>query len=1358
MGKVKVVASPLPFSNFQMKLEVDAGCNLLEIVKQVIPEKYVDDVEAVVMVGGDIIPRDDWEHVTTIEGELVNVRVIPAGGGGGKKNPITTILSIAVLVAAPYIGTQVGFALAGGMGPLTSGQLLVGRLVAGIVGVVGTMLVNALAPPPKPTRSVSDPAESPTLFIEGARNAFNSYGPVPVCLGTNRMFPLQAAKAYTETENNAQYVRQLFTYGYGNNMSLTDFRIGDTPLTSFSNFDVEHFTNGNLHDGGRLWARSVIQNNESVLLKSVDGWTQRTVPTNSNEVIVDFTFSRGLVKFDSAGKRTNHSVQVEVQYRPVGSSDWIGGTGFQNFSGTEFTVTGTTPVVNRPDIIVINVNTGQISYITGSPPAQGKFIDRVLDAIEKPAVPSECIKLADVSVTTTVTNGGFGQPPVYTTNITVTDTRAPSIGRYLEDSDSFVPTKTDSNKITISGGGLSSYDLTITAASSEAVPRSHRIKFPAAGDYEVRIRRVTADTDDTKIIDLAYLTAIKGVRYQKPVNATGLCGTAIRIKATDQLNGALDQFNTLASNIIPDWDSELGVWLERPTNNPASIYLYVLRGEANAKPVPDYRIDFEKLQEWHEYCDSRGYTCDIVIDYNTSVADTLALVASSGSASPTIVDAKRSVVIDRAGKDVVQVITPRNSWGYKGEMIYPDLPHAFRATFRNAEKGYVMDERIVYRDGYNASNASLFEELQLVHCTNADLAWKHARRYMATAILRPETHIVNMDIENLIATRGDRVKLVHDVPLIGLGQGRIKSIETDIDDKVVSITLDDVIPFPSTGSFYVRIRYQDGTQLYREVTATAGYQYTLTFATPLDAEDTPSIGDLCAVSEGGGELDCIITRIEPGRDLTAKITLQNYAPEIFDAETGTIPPFNSVITTPLEFIRPLPPRLLQAQSDESVMQRNVDGSFTSLGIFTLENPNEGDIILEVKYRSVGSTQFESAKLLESNPERFVITGLDDGRRYDIWVRYRRAGGLMWSNPLQINNYLFVGKSGPPADVANFRIDVSNQLAVFNWDKNEDIDISHYEVRFSSANEGVSWDTSQVLEERVFDNRLTVIAQSGTYLIKAVDLSGNYSVNAAVISTFGLENILNAVEILQESPDFLGVKDNTVLYGAGLAIDDLTEGEGYYYFYNSIDLTDVFTSYVSSSFIVGGDFKNDMFAMDDMFVVDNLFGSGDNDMFAMDDMFAVDDLFGIEAGSWDAQLQWRYTDDDPSGTPVWSDWVPFTAGSQSFRAAEFRVWLRSFDPNITPVVRELSVNIDMPDRIERGDDLTVPEEGITITYSPAFKAVPATAITLQDGDAGDELVYLSKTADGFEFRVYNRISMTYVERIFDFISSGYGRVE
>ena len=94
--------------------------------------------------------------------------------------------------------------------------------------------------------------------------------------------------------------------------------------------------------------------------------------------------------------------------------------------------------------------------------------------------------------------------------------------------------------------------------------------------------------------------------------------------------------------------------------------------------------------------------------------------------------------------------------------------------------------------------------------------------------------------------------------------------------------------------------------------------------------------------------------------------------------------------------------------------------------------------------------------------------------------------------------------------------------------------------------------------------------------------------------------------------------------------------------------------------------------------------------------------------------------------------------------------------VSPEITQLSVKVDMPDRIERGDDLTVPVAGTTVTFSPQFKEIPAVAITIQDGDVDDRIEFTSKTAGEFTFKVYNGTSAAYVERTFDYIASGYGR--
>ncbi len=1355
-NSLAVFAAPLPFSNLREKVYVPPGSTLQQCVDAAIPTRYLNtEIEAVVMINGHIIPRHHWHLVRPKLGTVTNINIVPQGGGG-KKNPIATLLSIAVMIAAPYAATALlGPTLAAtqiGIGALTYGGLL-----SGAIGIVGRLAIAALAPPPKPSNTgsanISNAAQSPTQCIEGASNALTPYGVVPINLGVNRVFPLQAARAYTETMNDDQYVRQLFTYGYGQHI-LSQQKIGETDIAEFTDFELEHKLQGNLHEGTSLYSNDIYQDNYNVLILNVDGFTLRTTQPDVDAASVDVTFPQGLCFFNEQGARLSFNVPLELQWSPAGLNDWSpAAVSYTTFTGNSFVVpaatlftigTGQPTSGTRRDYLVVDKNTGVISRLEG-PGGLGA---------SAPVVGSTQVRLATLNITTTYSAG------VYTTNVTMSDDRQPSYyGDVFEDDTSFVPSLVGTTA-SVSGGNIRFNELNITASQTEALRRSVLIKFPARGTYDLRIRKLGSDQSSDQIFDDVYLTAIRSIKYQNPIRMQGISGTAVRIKATDQLNGALDQYNVVLSSIVPDYDVDTDTWIERVSSNPASLYVNVLQCEANAKALTDDKINFPDMQAWHTLCVEQGYTYNRMIDYEASVDDILRDIASAGSASPAIVDGKRTVAIDSIKSDIVQMITPRNSWGYSGEIIYPDLPHAFRVQFRNADKGYAQDERIVYDDGYDESNATKFEVLELQSCTSSDLAFKTGRRHIAAARLRPEIHTWMMDVENLVALRGDRVKMAHDVPIIGVGDGRIKTVTTDGNSPalVTGVTLDDTVTIPSVSSYYMRVRLSDGTFLYKELVTSVGSFTAFDFAVPFSIADTPEAGDLCYVVEAGGELDLLITRIDPQDDLTARITAINYDENIFVAENMTIPPFNSNITTPLEFIRPTPPVLSDTpQTDEAVMLRNSDGSFTTRAIISLTNLNEGDVSVSVKVRVSGTTIFTNANILEATPERVILTGLEDNTRYDIHIRYRRTGTVAFSLPLQINNMLFIGAGGLPSDVTGFLINVVGDAAFFKWDEVPDIDRKSYRMRFSRVFSGATWGTAQILEDIIYETRLSTPFIPGTYLIKAVDIAGNESENATAIITYDPGLIANAVEVMTENPTFAGDKDNVEVESDGLVMSDTAPGVGYYYFENPVDLTDIFTANISATVVASGEFVNNLFDYADLFALDDLFGAGQNDLFAADDLFAVDDLFGIGSDAWEVQLQYRITDQDPAGSPVtWSDWTDFVAGNLEFRAIEFRIRLTSLSENISPRVTVLSVTVDMPDRIERGEDLTVLAAGDTVLYSPDFKSNPAVVITIQDGDAADEIVFISKDSGGFSFRVYNTTSATYVDRIYDYIASGYGR--
>ncbi|RUU19865.1 phage tail protein, partial [Mesorhizobium sp. M6A.T.Ca.TU.002.02.2.1] len=153
-------------------------------------------------------------------------------------------------------------------------------------------------------------------------------------------------------------------------------------------------------------------------------------------------------------------------------------------------------------------------------------------------------------------------------------------------------------------------DLNIRNKKTVGFFRADRIDFPVRGAYEIEYER-TSVSEPKKNEGSQYVLNCTWVvlqswrpeypfNYRKPVALT-----ALRIKATHQLNGTLDTFNTLDKRIAPDWDAGSGTWISRATKNPASGALFALRGPGLYRARPDDEIDFPAFQDWHEFCKAK---------------------------------------------------------------------------------------------------------------------------------------------------------------------------------------------------------------------------------------------------------------------------------------------------------------------------------------------------------------------------------------------------------------------------------------------------------------------------------------------------------------------------------------------------------------------------------------------------------------------------------------------------------------------------------------------------------------------------------------------------------------------------------
>lgn len=316
---------------------------------------------------------------------------------------------------------------------------------------------------------------------------------------------------------------------------------------------------------------------------------------------------------------------------------------------------------------------------------------------------------------------------------------------------------------------------------------SYSVNFDVPkGHYEIQTRRENASNADFTYpsgnaatrFHRCFFQSVVGFSDRRPmVPPKPISASAIRIKATNQVNGNTEAFVGTATSIALDWDYLTSTWIERPTRNPASLMRLVLQHPGNARRVPDSKIMLDKLIEFHDYCRVNKFMYDGYHNTQRSLWDVLADICAAGRASPTRQDGRWSVIIDKPRTTVAQYFTPNNSWGFSGVKNLPKKPHAFRVEFINSERAYQPDERLVYNDGYSSANATLIEGLQLPGVTTALAIHKHARFHLAQLKLRSEFYTLNVDWEHLICTRGDLVRVAHYTPMWGLATGRISGFK-----------------------------------------------------------------------------------------------------------------------------------------------------------------------------------------------------------------------------------------------------------------------------------------------------------------------------------------------------------------------------------------------------------------------------------------------------------------------------------------------------------------------------------------------------------------------------------------------------
>ena len=152
-----------------------------------------------------------------------------------------------------------------------------------------------------------------------------------------------------------------------------------------------------------------------------------------------------------------------------------------------------------------------------------------------------------------------------------------------------------------------------------------------------------------------------------------------------------------------------------------------------------------------------------------------------------------------------------------------------------------------------------------------------------------------------------------------------------------------------------------------------------------------------------------------------------------------------------------------------------------------------------------------------------------------------------------------GKLSPPNDVTNFNMVAQGSKAYLTWTGVTDLDVIHggtYWIRHTSNTNGVSWAAASDITKTVPGNTNSIYLplMSGSYLIKALDSTGNESTNAGYI-------VSNVADILALNAVYTSIQEAQIhpggLYGpfGSISIDKgINDSNTTNIFYDSSDST------------------------------------------------------------------------------------------------------------------------------------------------------------------------------------------------------------
>lgn len=704
------------------------------------------DAPHIAVLNGKPILRQAWRRKLR-HGDQLCFTVLPRGHGGGS-NPLSILLSLALMAFAPWAVSFLGPAfytagVAGAAGALT---FLGQATVLGIV-FAGNALISALNPQPKVGQIE---APSPTYMIQAQGNAARIGQAIPVQYGRLLTFPDFAAQPYAEFSGNDQYVFELFCLGQGA-YDIEAIKIEDTPISAFPEITYQ-----------------VVQPGEQLTLFPADVTT--SVEVSGQELLGETTgtWSRST---------TVLTVTETAHGRLPGNAVYLTLTTGTGPTDGAYTI-ATTPT---DDTFTVTVATGSGSG--------NCTIDTMIGGLVG------FVAAAPGSIATTIALDVILPRGLYS---------APS----SEINEVTLGWKVQARQIDDAGAAIGSWITLGTESLTDRTPtpirKSYRYDLATPGRYAVRAFRTTAkDNGGTVGNDLLWGALRSYLRDDTEFGNVTLI--AMRLLATNSISSLSSRkIAVLSTRKIPVWNGM--IWsAPQATSSIAWALADAARNGDYGAGFADSRLDLDALLALDATWTTREDEFNGRFESQGSFWDAAKAIAGAGRAQPFLQGGILRCVRDDAQTIPIALYSMRNikkgSFGIDYMMSSEDTADAVDLTYFDSTVWQPRHVTAALTGSTAAKPAQLDMTLGI---TNRPQALREGLYHAATNKYRRRFVGFKTEMEGFIPSIGDLIAIQHDMP--GWGQ-QAEAIGWDASTQTMTLTEDMTF---GAGTYYVRLRTNAG--------------------------------------------------------------------------------------------------------------------------------------------------------------------------------------------------------------------------------------------------------------------------------------------------------------------------------------------------------------------------------------------------------------------------------------------------------------------------------------------------------------------------------------------------------------------